>query len=293
MIRQFRHLILGLLALTAGPTLAADEPEVDYQRLYEETAILETLTRFKLNQAQAGGILEAQNGIYAELDAFEAAQRRMYLDTREATVRIEWALLKGTDADPKDTEKVARATERLASERERRTKAINKLLDKIANSLTKAQMALVETDQHRAAREQFERDRRKARNEARQESYEELTGWLRQASDADYRAERDTRVAAIVSKANPNTDPARLTNVSKDLTALYDQARQAQAAQFSELKRTLNERLGAILSPPQTAEETGQAYVLSQSEWIQFWQNRRTAGLLIALVPTLPAGGPR
>ncbi|MBI2300230.1 MAG: hypothetical protein HYU66_15005 [Armatimonadetes bacterium] len=121
---------MGILLACFGGLAAAQAPP-DPTAVRRDAAILENLVALALDQAQAKSILEAAPAAFAEAEKIEAARRKYYLETREASVAIEWAMIRGEPLDPAQFDALDAATARLARATDRSEKSIDLAVQKI------------------------------------------------------------------------------------------------------------------------------------------------------------------
>lgn len=283
----------GVLLLALAASLAGAQEAVDPAELRGDVEILTALTSLRLTQDQARRILDVLPSVAEEARLANEALRKLYLDSREAILEIELAMLRGEPAEPQSVERVTRASDRYTATRNRVERRIQALLNSITDVLLEPQKAMIETDEHQAARLAAERQRRGWRDEALDSAVKEISDWVRRAEDADYLKERDQRAAAVVNTAHRDRSAEELAPLVTALATFYDQVRAMRAPQFAELRETLRARLRRLVDPPGFVTAADSAYVMSWSEWQRFWRNPRVVTLLTQLLPALPTGGAR
>jgi len=279
---------LGVALLWLTIVGAQEAAPVDLEKLRREITILEQIYKLRLTSRQAAGMLPEMAILKQAKDELDAAKYTFWVETSEAAVKIEYALLRGDSPDPKQMDVIDTASRKYRRAKEPLDRKVERAVSSIEAVLTPLQGAMIATPEQMAAKDAALATQRSGREQAVATVVRDLATWARTTPDATYQAELPAKVAGLIALAYPGLPTDSTAVVTQRLMQLYAQVRGMQPRAFNELRPRLDQHVRAALPalPPPGTEDL----LMTRAEWLTWLADPLVALLLTKVQPNLPGG---
>ena len=286
MSRVGRWACVGLL-LVAG--LAAQEAApVDLDKLRREITILEQIYQLRLTKVQAQAMLPQMQRLQQAAAELNEARRTFWIETSEAAVKTEYAMLRGQTPDVRQMETIQTARRKYQKTRSNVDKTVEVALSTIERQLVPTQLAMIASPEQIAARDAFVAAQRAGRAQAVQTISQDLGAWARTAPENQFTAEVGRKAAAAIAVAYPGLEGEPALAASQRLQALYQQVREMEPRTYNALRPKLEQSILAAL--PEIKLPGLENLLMTRLEWADWLADPLVQLLLTKVTPNLAGG---